>query len=43
MRAEPHSQQKLIADSFDRVAQTDEDALAIARAIASNMHSGQPL
>ena len=37
------ARQEFIAESFDRAAQTDEEALAQARAMAQNMRSGRPL
>ena len=37
------SRRELIAESFDSAAQTDKEALASARAMASNMRSGRPL
>lgn len=37
------ARQAFIAESFDRAAQTDEEALVSARAMTLNMRSGKPL
>lgn len=37
------ARQELIAESFDRAAQTNDEALASARSMAMSMRSGKPL
>lgn len=37
------TRREVIAESFDRAAQTEKEALASARAMALNMQSGRPL
>ena len=37
------ARREFIAESFDRAAQSEEEALASARAMAAKMRSGKPL